>query len=80
MEQNVIYEDANTHSSKRIGYIREEESTKLSAKTHRRGKEYPQRQGLQQFYIFTIINLYIFAWLLFLNHYFWMSQFKDQDT
>ena len=35
--KNGIHKYTNTHSSKRIGFIREEESTKLSAKTLRGG-------------------------------------------
>ena len=66
--KNGIHKRTNTHSSKRIGFIREEESTKLLAKTLRGGKEPSRRQGLWWFYIFSSINLYIFGWLLFLNH------------
>ena len=49
----------NTHGSKRIGFIREEESTKISSQTLRAVKEYSS---------FYILNLYIFGWLLSLKY------------
>ena len=55
-------------NTKQIGFIKEEEGTKLSALTLRGSKEYPKWWALQQFCIFTSINLYNFGWLLFLNH------------
>jgi len=39
---NSIYE----YCSKRIGFIREEESTKVSAKTLKGGKEPPKKAGI----------------------------------
>ena len=44
--KNELHKHANTHGSKQIGFIREEESTQLSAKTLRGGKESPKSQGL----------------------------------
>ena len=49
----------NTHGSKRIGFIREEESTKILSQTLRAVKEYSS---------FYILNLYIFGWLLSLKY------------
>ena len=50
--KNGIHEYANTQSSKRIGFIKEEESTKLSTQTLRGGKEFSQGRTYSSFITF----------------------------
>ena len=50
--KNGIQEHANTHRSKQIEFIKEEESTKLSTQTLRGGKEFSQGRTYSSFITF----------------------------
>ena len=62
-----LEEHINTHGSKRIQFIREEESIKLSVKTLRGVKSPPKCGDYSGFVSLSVLISSFFDWLLFLN-------------
>ena len=61
---------ANLQTLTQAKFILKDRDTKLASIDTERGWRAPRRQGLQQFYIFTSIKLYIFGWLMTLTYIF----------